>query len=178
MSEKSNPTAITERVNNDHAVNVAGDNNVVVFRGVEDDSKKRIRNAIILLCTIIGTIIAVLTYYKNHLTTNNDTSAVIQVEESKAPTGYRIFAGANKVKLGEVFSITVTPEGAYESIVIYSESPSGECFEMIILYPEKSNKYQIETETGRWTIYAEIINDAGSYSAQNSDDYVYVDVTE
>ncbi len=76
--------------------------------------------------------------------------------------------------IGETFIIYVdTIEDDVTDIVLHTVSPSG-----IVDSCQYGNegKYQIDTETGIWTIYASVTNSAGTYTAQKPEDYATIEI--
>lgn len=96
------------------------------------------------------------------------------VNPPSAPTGYFIRLSTDHAILGEKFKLYVEPyQDDVTQIQIYTISPSG-------LYNDfplsADGKYQIDTETGRWQIYASVTNVAGTYMAHKPEDYVEIEI--
>lgn len=92
------------------------------------------------------------------------------------PTGYSIRLSTDHAMIGETFIVYVTPDGEKDStaqIQLYTISPSGEEDNFPL---SQTGKYCIDTEVGVWTIYASVTNDAGTYYAQEEDDYVTIKI--
>lgn len=90
------------------------------------------------------------------------------------PTGYSIRLSTDHAVLGESFKLYVEPyEDDVTQIQIYTISPSG----LHDNFPLSADgKYLIDTEIGRWQIYASVTNPAGTYMAQKPEDYVEIEI--
>lgn len=90
------------------------------------------------------------------------------------PTGYSIRLSTNHAVLGEIFKLYVEPyEDDVTQIQVYTISPSG----LHDNFPLSTDgKYLIDTEAGRWQIYASVTNPAGTYMAQKPEDYVEIEI--
>ena len=120
-----------------------------------------------------GTTTIIAQASKNN-TTESETCDVTVSEPPHPPTGYSIRLSTDHALSNEVFRLYVTPyEDDVTEIHIYTISPSGEPDDFPF---GNDGKYQIDTETGIWTIYASVTNDAGTYIAQRTEDYVTIEI--
>ncbi|MBP3617364.1 MAG: hypothetical protein J6J38_04930 [Lachnospiraceae bacterium] len=99
-----------------------------------------------------------------------------QKAEVEQPKGYDIFVEKTRIARYEPFDISIIPRGntAVTEIRIIAESPSGEVSDMEF----SGGPYEIYSETGEWTIYAKLVNEAGVYVGKDSGEVVKVYVYE
>lgn len=96
------------------------------------------------------------------------------VNPPSVPTGYSIRLSTDHAILGETFKLYVEPyEDDVTQIQIYTISPSGLHDDFPL---SADGKYLIDTETGRWQIYASVTNAAGTYMAHRPEDYVEIEI--
>lgn len=96
-------------------------------------------------------------------------------EPPHVPSGYSIRLSTKQAIMWETFYVYVEPyEDDVTDIVIYAVSPSGDTtpFE----YNPSKNDYVIYTEPGTWIIYASVTNSAGTYTAQEPEDFATIEV--
>lgn len=109
---------------------------------------------------------------------NNDAKdescTVTVVNPPSEPTGYSIRLSTDQAIINETFKVYVTPyEEDITGIQIYTISPSG----LLDNFPlSDDGKYCVYTETGIWTIYASVENEAGVYMAQKAEDFVTIEI--
>lgn len=109
---------------------------------------------------------------------NNDAKdescTVTVINPPSEPTGYSIRLSTDQASINETFKVYVTPyEEDITGIQIYTISPSG----LLDDFPlSDDGKYCVYTETGIWTIYASVKNEAGVYMAQKPEDYVTIEI--
>ena len=109
---------------------------------------------------------------------NNDAKdescTVTVINPPSEPTGYSIRLSTDQAIINETFKVYVTPyEEDITGIQIYTISPSG----LLDDFPlSDDGKYCVYTETGIWTIYASVENEAGVYMAQKPEDYVTIEI--
>lgn len=107
-------------------------------------------------------------------TIESETCDVTVSDPPHLPTGYSIRLSTDHALMGEAFRLYVTPyEDDITEIHIYTISPSGELDDFPF---GNDGKYEIDTEAGTWTIYASVTNDAGTYMAQRTEDYVTIEI--
>lgn len=107
-------------------------------------------------------------------TIESETCDITVSDPPHLPTGYSIRLSTDHALMGETFKLYVTPyEDDTVEIHIYTISPSGELDDFPF---GNDGKYKIDTEAGTWTIYASVTNDAGTYMAQRTEDYVTIEI--
>lgn len=107
-------------------------------------------------------------------TIESETCDVTVFDPPHLPTGYSIRLSTDHAFMGETFKLYVTPyEDDITEIHICTISPSGKLDDFPF---GNDGKYEIDTETGTWTIYASVTNDAGTYMAQRTEDYVTIEI--
>ena len=110
---------------------------------------------------------------KNNTTQSKDCIVTVLNPPSE-PTGYSIRLSTNHAMINEVFKLYVIPyENDIAEIHIYTISPSGKHQDFPL---SADGEYQIDTETGTWTIYASVTNSAGTYIAQRAEDYATIEI--
>ncbi len=106
---------------------------------------------------------------------NTAESAVCIITVCDPPSGYHISLSSNEAALLETFYVYVAPYGDdITQIEVCAKSPSGEIFRR----PLSDGAFIIYTETGDWTIYASLKNDAGVYEAEKEEDFVTIKITD
>lgn len=105
----------------------------------------------------------------------SDTCIVSVKERVTPPSGYTILLSSSTATLGSSFRIYITPyEADATEIWVHAKAPSGA--EDAYLW-NKDQPYEIETETGIWTIWATIKNEAGAYEANKPEDFATIEIT-
>ncbi len=104
-----------------------------------------------------------------------NTSGIYEKQEVGLPEGYKIFIGKTDVALWEKFEVNIVPEDTtVKEIRLVGVSPTGEVFDKEF----SGGPYQIYTETGEWTLYAKLVNEAGVYVGEKSEEVVKIRVHE
>lgn len=106
---------------------------------------------------------------------NTAESAVCIITVCDPPSGYSISLSGKEAALLETFYIYVDPyDDDITEVEVRAISPSGKIFRK----PLNDGAFIIYTETGNWTIYASLKNEAGVYEAKKEEDYVTIKITE
>lgn len=117
-----------------------------------------------------GTTVITAQASKNNIT----MLAECIVKVMSPPGGYSI--SVRRTGVDSYAYIYVEPyDDNVTKVQIYAKSPSGEIFA-----PNKDadDLYHFYSETGIWTIYASVENEAGKYEAHKAEDFVTIEVTE
>lgn len=110
------------------------------------------------------------------LVDNDSKSISCLIDVIGPPTGYSISLGAYNVEFNENFRVEITPYGKnIREIWIHAKAPSGHVDDLK-MDRTGIDYFRIDTEKGRWEIYATIVNGAGTYEASKPEDIVYLEV--